>query len=112
MSYNDDQIKTYFQHVGFDPPAGLLESDPLCFVASLQAHQIARVPFESLSLHYSKQRLLSLDLRDLFEKIVVRGRGGYCMELNAFFAAVLRSLGIRLVSAGGRVKIDRGWTGL
>jgi N-hydroxyarylamine O-acetyltransferase len=36
---------------------------------------------------------LSLAVDDMFEKIVLRGRGGYCFELNGLFAWLLRSLG-------------------
>jgi arylamine N-acetyltransferase len=61
------------------------------------------VPFENLSLHYSQTHLLSLDPEDLFVKIVDRKRGGYCMENNAFFGAVLRSLGYDLINAGARI---------
>lgn len=74
----------------------------------LQLRHMARVPFESLTLHYSKHHRLSLDLEDLFEKIVGKGRGGYCMEVNAFFGAVLRSLGYTLINVGGRVKAGDG----
>ncbi|KLU90501.1 N-acetyltransferase [Magnaporthiopsis poae ATCC 64411] len=110
MSYSEEQLSQYFAHLGYDPradptrPAGWLESDRLGFLTELQARQVARVPFESLSLHYSAANPpLSLDLQDLFRKIVHEGRGGYCMELNAFFGAVLRGLGFTLIGAGARV---------
>ncbi|MBQ9003769.1 MAG: arylamine N-acetyltransferase, partial [Eggerthellaceae bacterium] len=35
----------------------------------------------------------SLGIADLFDKIVVRKRGGYCFELNAAFGALLKALG-------------------
>jgi arylamine N-acetyltransferase len=54
---------------------------------------------------------LSLDPEDLFRKIVENGRGGYCMEVSAFFGTVLRSLGFRLYSAGARVKGPSGYKG-
>jgi len=61
------------------------------------------VPFENLSLHYSKLPGISLDTEDLFEKIVERRRGGYCMEVNCFFATVLDTLGYEVVPTGARV---------
>ena len=73
------------------------------WLKELQKRHLARVPFESLSLHYSKHRLLSLNQQDLFQKIVIRGMGGYCMENNAFFGAMLRSLGFTVFNASGRV---------
>ncbi|KAK1759834.1 hypothetical protein QBC47DRAFT_338280 [Echria macrotheca] len=116
-TYTDDQITRYLTHI--DNPITSAEaarlavqSDPLPFLTTLQHHHMARVPFESLSLHYSPHRTLSLDPSDLFDKIVHRGRGGYCMEVNCFFGTVLRSLGYTLYSAGGRVLLGgvvSGW---
>lgn len=91
MAYTDAQLDAYFEHIRF--PRANHPADPLERLRLVQAHHLARVPFESLSLHYSPHRLLSLDLQDLYDKIVVRGHGGYCMELNAFFGAVLRGMG-------------------
>ncbi|KAH8655913.1 hypothetical protein BGZ61DRAFT_594530 [Ilyonectria robusta] len=99
--YNKEQIDRYLDHIGF--PRDVHPKDPLELLAELQKRQLERVPFENLSLHYSVQKVLSLDLNDLFEKVVVRGRGGYCMENNNFFGAVLRSLGFDSMYAAGRV---------
>ncbi len=104
--YSSDQIARYLSHIGWDPdvrePPGSLE-----YLTRLIPLHLARVPFECLSLHYSQSHLLSLDPHDLYDKIVNRGRGGYCMETNTFFAAVLRSLGYTLIHAGGRVSDAR-----
>jgi N-hydroxyarylamine O-acetyltransferase len=66
-----------------------------------EAHLLA-VPFENLSIHWGEP----IELADeaLFEKMVVRRRGGFCYELNGLFAALLRSLGFEVVmlSAGVR----------
>ncbi|KAJ4390335.1 hypothetical protein N0V85_007323 [Neurospora sp. IMI 360204] len=101
LTYTQDQLDRYFRHIGYSPKDS---EDDLGRLAMLQLRHMARVPFESLTLHYSKHHRLSLDLEDLFEKIVDKGRGGYCMEVNAFFGAVLRSLGYTLINVGGRVK--------
>jgi arylamine N-acetyltransferase len=55
------------------------------------AHQM-NVPFENLSV-YDAETDVSLDIASLFDKIVVRRRGGYCFELNALFMSLLESLG-------------------
>lgn len=66
----------------------------------LQLAHLLTVPFENLSIHW-KQPIV-LDDEALFEKIVVRRRGGFCYELNGLFAALLRELGfkVELLSAG------------
>lgn len=63
------------------------------------AHQLA-VPFENLSIFLGEP--IVLDEEALFDKIVVRRRGGFCYELNGLFAALLRELGFRveMLSAG------------
>ena len=58
------------------------------------------VPFENLSIHW--QEPIALADEALFEKIVGRGRGGFCYELNGLFGALLRALGfdVKMLSAG------------
>ncbi|KAK0670183.1 hypothetical protein QBC41DRAFT_273043 [Cercophora samala] len=111
-TYTAEQISGYLQHIGYSQDVKQhFAEDPLGLLTRIQILHMARVPFESLSLHYSKHRTVSLDPQDLFTKVVVRGRGGYCMEVNAFFATVLRTLGFALFSTGGRVRGDAGYKG-
>ena len=46
---------------------------------------------------------MSLDAEQVFEKIVTKRLGGYCMEVNNFYSTVLRSLGVKLYLTGGRI---------
>lgn len=64
-----------------------------------QAHLLA-VPFENLSIHFHQP--ISLQQEALYEKIVLRHRGGFCYELNGLFAWLLQHLGfqVSLLSAG------------
>ncbi|KAK6440637.1 hypothetical protein LTR95_003144 [Oleoguttula sp. CCFEE 5521] len=84
--------------------------DGLAWLTTLQRHAVSTIPFESLSLHYSFDRRVSTDPQDVFTKIVTQntGRGGYCMELNAFFGTFLRALGFEVLSTGGRVNSNQG----
>lgn len=59
----------------------------------IYAHQ-THVVFENLDSWYY-HRYQSLEIGSLFEKIVLRKRGGYCFELNALFHALLQELGYR-----------------
>ncbi|KAF4930097.1 Arylamine N-acetyltransferase 2 [Colletotrichum viniferum] len=111
MVYSAEQLDQYFDHINY--PREKHASDPLQRLTEIQAHHLARVPFESLTLHYSKHRLISLDLQDLFRKIVIEGHGGYCMEVNAFLGAILKCMGYTVLSVGGRIKGDErfgGWS--
>lgn len=125
-SYTSEQVNSYLAHIGIPqekhPRITVAEartSAGLEYLTQLQKYQLCTVPFENLSLHYSVDRLVSLDKDDLFEKIVGcrngrlgGGRGGYCMENNLFFGTILKSLGFDVVPVGARVwltHIPGGW---
>lgn len=59
----------------------------------VKAHQLS-VPFEDLDSYWFK-RAVSLDSDDLFRKIVVEQRGGYCFEQNKLFEELLVSCGFK-----------------
>ena len=68
-----------------------------------RAHQTA-VPFENLSIHLTEP--ISLAEEDLVDKIIRRGRGGFCYELNGLFALLLEALGARVTRVAARVHGD------
>ena len=70
-----------------------------------RAHQMA-VPFENLSIHLAEP--ISLDERDLIDKIVRCRRGGFCYELNGAFALLLEALGARVSRVAARVYGESG----
>jgi N-hydroxyarylamine O-acetyltransferase len=67
---------------------------------ALQVAHLLSVPFENLSIHSNQPIVLEDDA--LFNKIVVRRRGGFCYEANGLFAALLRALdfNVQMLSAG------------
>lgn len=67
----------------------------------LQVAHLLTVPFENLSIHSAEPIILNDDA--LFEKIVVRRRGGFCYELNGLFAALLRELGFKVAMLSAEV---------
>ncbi|MBI4003056.1 MAG: arylamine N-acetyltransferase, partial [Nitrospira defluvii] len=62
---------------------------------------VLTVPFENLDIHLG--RPISLDPSDLFRKIVLSRRGGYCFELNGLFALLLEQLGFSVTRLAARV---------
>jgi arylamine N-acetyltransferase len=101
-TYSEEQVRRYLAYVGL--PASVFDEPPsVRGLEQLVSRQLATVPFESLSLHYSKTHRLSLEPADLYDKMVGHGRGGYCMENSTFFGVMLRSLGYSLIHTGGRV---------
>jgi N-hydroxyarylamine O-acetyltransferase len=67
----------------------------------LQLAHLQTVPFENLSIHSHEPIVLNDD--SLFEKIVVKYRGGFCYELNGLFASLLRSMGFQVTMLSARV---------
>lgn len=102
MSLTEEQLTRTLAHIEY--PRSKHATDPLRRLQQLMLRHIARVPFENVGIHYNPTHQVSIELDDLFDKIVVRSKGGYCLELNAFFAAILRGLGYTLLTVGGRVR--------
>ncbi|ETI25328.1 hypothetical protein G647_02100 [Cladophialophora carrionii CBS 160.54] len=109
-TYTREQLATYVsKHIAPSPSYTLetleaeIQADPLAALGTLQLRQMAFNSWGNLALHYSWHRTITLDSDALYHKIVERGLGGYCMENNAFFSTVLRSLGYQLYVTGARV---------
>lgn len=57
----------------------------------IQMNHLLNVPFENLYIFSNKS--LSLEIDDLFEKIVNEKKGGICYELNGLFLQLLKGIG-------------------
>ncbi len=84
-----DKIKAYFDRIGLELPEPIVPNGEL--LEKLQFAFCTHVPYENLDI--MRGIPLSLDEEDLFEKIVTKGRGGFCFELNGSFGWLLRKLG-------------------
>ncbi|KAL2351588.1 arylamine N-acetyltransferase 1 [Cryomyces antarcticus] len=118
--YSHTQLSRYFDHIRLPhryrtlKPTQAKTRDGLAFLNRLQRYQLASVPWENLSKHYSASLVpvtAQLGAEELYKKVVGR-RGGGCLENNAFMGTVLRSLGFDCYPGGGRVHMGGGeWTG-
>jgi N-hydroxyarylamine O-acetyltransferase len=70
----------------------------------LHERHLRTVPFENLSIHLGEP--IVLDVNELVDKLTVRGRGGFCYELNGAFAALLTTLGFTVTLYEARVGPD------
>ncbi|RPH76575.1 MAG: acetyltransferase [Nitrospiraceae bacterium] len=68
---------------------------------SLQESHLLSVPFENLDIHAGRR--IALGERALFEKVVLRKRGGFCYELNGLFHFLLKIVGFNVKLLMGRV---------
>lgn len=64
-----------------------------------RAHMLA-VPFENLDI--GLKRPIRLDLESLWDKIVVRRRGGFCYEVNGLFGWLLEQIGFDVTYLNAR----------
>jgi arylamine N-acetyltransferase len=69
-------------------------------LSALQEAHLSSVPYENLDILAGKHN--SLAPASLYDRIVVKHRGGYCFELNGLFAWLLEKLGFQLVEYFGR----------
>lgn len=90
-------VARYLDRIAVGRPPG---PDLAALVRLHHAHLLA-VPFENLDI--IEGRPLSLDPEHLFDKVVQRGRGGFCYELNGLFAELLVVLGFRVDRLSARV---------
>lgn len=91
-------LSTYLSRINHDPllvsPEGL---------AALQLAQLRAIPFENTEPLAG--RLPDLDPDAIWRKLVLEGRGGYCLELNALFGQALTALGYQSRPVLGRVRL-------
>ena len=89
MSNNLFSVEKYLKRIGYNgKPAINFET-----LSELQYRHFLSVPYENLDI--LNRVPLSLDIDDLFEKIVIRNRGGYCFELNTLFNHLLKETGFK-----------------
>lgn len=93
-------IGAYLRRIGYEGDAAPTAEN----LAALQYAHLTHVPYENLDILRGVP--LSLALPDLYDKIVVRGRGGYCFELNELFGWLLRSLGFEVIDYFARFLAD------
>jgi len=75
----------------------------------LQRAHLTHIPFENLDVFY--RRGVHVDPDRSIPKIVERGRGGWCFELNGCFAMLLEGLGFEVTSLGAAVVVGGFVTG-
>lgn len=91
-------LSEYFRRIGFSE--AFVKPD-LSTLKQLHKLHVTSVPFENLSLHCGEE--LPVDLRRTWQKIVRRGRGGWCFENGALFLWALAELGYDTTMLSSRV---------
>lgn len=90
-------IKNYIDRINYE---GDLTPN-LKVLKGLQKTHLLHVPFENLDIHYGNP--VNLDIDRIYHKVVVKGRGGFCYELNGLFYTLLKELGFDSTIISARV---------
>jgi N-hydroxyarylamine O-acetyltransferase len=99
----------YLDRIGVQPDS--VETPDLSTLERLQHAHVTTVPFENLAIvgdpcNDRSGPGVTLSISDLYEKVVDRGRGGYCFELNGLFHWLLAELGYDVDRVAARVTSD------
>ncbi len=97
MSHDDFDRDGWLRRIGY---RGSL-SPSLETLRHLVAAHSSAIAYESIDVLLDRPP--TLDLKSLQEKMIARGRGGYCFEQNMLFRGGLRSLGYQVTSLQARV---------
>ncbi|MBK9611552.1 arylamine N-acetyltransferase [Candidatus Amarobacter glycogenicus] len=98
-------LPAYLQRIGYEGPvAPTVET-----LQGMHRAHFLHVPFENLDIQRGVPIVVDLDHN--YDKIVTRGRGGFCLELTSLFAWALREIGFKVDILGGRVLAASGQLG-
>jgi N-hydroxyarylamine O-acetyltransferase len=95
-------LAAYLRRIGYSGPLDLNEAT----LTALYRGHLGAIAFENLDIFLTGR--VSVDLADIQEKIVFRGRGGYCYEQAQLFGAVLERIGFAVDRLLARVGPDGG----
>lgn len=97
LQFSDDELNAYLERIG----AGRARRPDKSTLEHLHYAHVHGIVFENLDIHLG--RPIEIDVPKIFDKIVRRGRGGFCYELNSLFASLLHSLGYEVTVHAARV---------
>lgn len=92
-----DFTEAYLRRIGVDRIPVSVEG-----LRILQSMQMKAIPFENIDALLG--RIPSPERTDIEQKILARGRGGYCFELNAIAGAALEVFGFQARTVLARVR--------
>lgn len=95
-------IEKYLNRIDFHDTIDIDENS----LFRLQKQHLLNIPFENLDIHYGKK--ISLVIKDIYKKIIIQKRGGFCYELNGIFHQLLKQLGFNAKLISARVHTDKG----
>ncbi len=99
---NQSKLEKYLERIYY---SGELGNDMSVLKKIHQLHP-KYISFENIDSFTGKVPSLNAD--DIFTKLVVNGRGGYCYEQNLLLSEVLKFLGFNVKAAIGKSSMEKG----
>ncbi|XP_069341292.1 arylamine N-acetyltransferase 1-like [Eulemur rufifrons] len=93
-------IEAYFERIGYKNPRKNLDLETLTDVLQ---HHIRAIPFENLNIHCGEA--MEFGLQAIFDQVVRRNRGGWCLQVNQLLCWALSTMGFETTMLGGNVFI-------
>jgi len=93
-------IDAYFARLGYDGPA----EPRLRTLERVHALHAEKIPFENLSPFLGEP--VRLDIESLQDKLLRRGRGGWCFEQNLLLSYMLEAIGFEVTRLAARVRMN------
>jgi N-hydroxyarylamine O-acetyltransferase len=91
-------LDAYFARIGYSGP----REPTLPVLQALHELHPAAITFEAIDCLLDRD--ISLEPADIDDKLIRRGRGGYCFEQNSLFFRVLQALGFEVTPLAARVR--------
>ncbi len=96
MTASNFNLTNYLARIGYE---GEVHAD-VSTLTQLVQKQLRSIPFENTEVQSG--RIPSLVPEDIVDKVLKRGRGGYCYEINGVFAMALTAIGFEWYFSGAR----------
>lgn len=94
---SDEQLAAYWKRISYAGD-GRVTLDTL---RAIHRAHLLEIPYENLDIHFGRH--LSLEPEEAYAKLVLRGRGGWCYEMNGVLGRVLSTLGFDVRYVSGAV---------
>lgn len=90
-------VEEYLRYIGIHA----VRKPDLDFLRELHSKHLLKVPFENFDIRFGRK--ITISEASFLDKILHRGRGGFCYELNGAFAWLLEQLGFSVSRLSARV---------
>ncbi|HDZ05683.1 hypothetical protein LCGC14_0066100 [marine sediment metagenome] len=95
-------LRAYLDRIDFHDPVIINRN----VLYELQKKHLLNIPFENLDIHYGRK--INLSVMDIYQKIIIDKRGGFCYELNGLFHQLLMRIGFNAKLISARVHSENG----